>query len=161
MKQVTVVDAAKLGLAMIDIIRSLAKVEVDNVDGVDLLHILVVITTVDILRDELRRAEEDVLEIGILRLALHLDEQQLAVLVLRLNVHTVVLGIITVFVTLTLQQTVNLNLLVEQTGEKTLQHTEVGLVAQQPLQCPVKADVCLVSHNVSFPFFVSLCCHSK
>ena len=88
-KHVVLVDAPELGLAVINEVLALTQVEVDDVDAVHLLHVVVVLTAVDILRDEFRGAEEDALEIGVFGLALHLDEQQLALLVLGQDVHAV------------------------------------------------------------------------
>ena len=46
-------DAAELRLAVIDEVLSLPKVEIDDVDGIDLLHVVIVLAAVDVLRHQL------------------------------------------------------------------------------------------------------------
>ena len=136
---------------MIDEVLALPQVEIDDVDRVHLLDVIVVLATVNILRHQFGGTEQNALEVGILRLALHLDEQQLAGCVLGQDIHTVAFAVLAVLVAFALQQTVNLDVVIQQCGEKALQHSEVGLVAQQALQCPVETDVC--TFLVHFPIF--------
>ena len=81
-----------------------AKVEIDNVDTVDLADVLIVLAAVDVLRNELRRAEEHALEIGQLRLVLHLYEIQLAPVILGEHVHAVLLVVLILLVAFALKQ---------------------------------------------------------
>ena len=127
------------------------KVEIDDVDTVDLADVLIVLAAVDVLRHELRRAEEHALEIGQLRLVLHLYEIQFAPVILGEHIHAVLLVVLILLVALALKQFLYLYLLAEKRGEEALKHSEVGLVAEQPLHCPVKPDILWLSvHNISF-----------
>ena len=146
LEKLIVVDAAELCLSVVNRVCSFAQIEIDDVDAINLLHVLVVLSTVNVLRHKLRGAEEDALEISEFGLALNLDEQKLAFFVLCKQVYTVVFRIVTVLVALAFQQAVNLNLGFKQCGEKTFQNVEVGLVAKQTLQSPVKTDVSAVCH---------------
>ena len=94
--------ASELGLPMIDEVLALTEVEIDNINGIDLLDVIIVLSAVDIFRHQLGCSEEDALEIGILRLALNLDEQQFAVNVLSQNIYTVRLVIDVFFIALAL-----------------------------------------------------------
>ena len=107
-------DTAELRLAMIHAVLTLAQVEIDDVDAIHLLHVFIVLTAIDVFRHQLRRAEEDALEIGIFGLSLHLDQQQFTAVILSKNIDTVQLGILMVFVTLTLQQAVYLDRRLQQ-----------------------------------------------
>ena len=106
-QHVVLVNATELRLAMIHIVLALAQVEVHDVDRIYFLDVVVVLATINVLGDQLRGAKENALEVGIFRLALNLYQQQLAISVLGKNVHTVHLGLLAVFITLALQQTVN------------------------------------------------------
>ena len=58
----------------------------------------VVLTALDILRDQLRRTEQHTLEVGLFGFTLHLDEQQVTVLVLRQQVHAITLGVLVLLI---------------------------------------------------------------
>ena len=112
--------AFELRLTDIHHVLALPEVEIDNVDGVHLLHMLVVVAAVHVFRNKLRRPEEHALEVGKLRLALHLDEQQFATAVLGQQVHAVVFGLVTVLVTFALQQAVNLDVCLQDSRQEAL-----------------------------------------
>ena len=55
------VDADEPGLTVVQVIAALADVEIHDAYRVDLLHVAVLLTPVDVLRDGLRRPEEETL----------------------------------------------------------------------------------------------------
>ena len=71
---VLIVQAAKLRLAVVNIVLSLAEVEVHYVDRVHLANLVIVVTKVDILRYGLRHAVEHTVEVIKLTVVLHLDD---------------------------------------------------------------------------------------
>ena len=64
-QHVAIMDAAKLCLAVIHEVLPLSEIEIDDVNRIDLLHIVIVGAAVNVLRDQLGRAEEYALEVGI------------------------------------------------------------------------------------------------
>ena len=148
-QKLAVVDALELRLPVIDHVRAVAQIEIHDVHAVYLPDMLVPFPAVDVFRHELRRAEQHPLEIGELRVVLHLDDEQLATVVFRQQVHTVLLVVFVLLVALALQQFLYLDRLVQQRGEQPLQHAEVGLVAQQALHRPIETDK-LLHHSTFF-----------
>ena len=141
-------NSTKFRLAVIHVVLSVAQIEVDDVDTVDLAYLLVAFATVDVLRHQLGRAEEHALEIGKLRLVLHLYQVQRAVGVFRQHVHPVLLVVLILPVAFAFQQFENPDGMTEKGGYQPFQHSEVGFVAQQPLHRPIKSNVS--SHIVYF-----------
>ena len=135
------VHADELVLTVVEVVRTLAQVEVDDADGVDLLHLVVLVAQPDVLRDGLRHAVEDALQVVQLARLLDLDEDDLALRVARLDVHAVELVVGRLLVALALEQLHDGHLLVEQHRHQSLQHGVVSLVAQHALGCPVKSDI--------------------
>ena len=93
----------------VDEVLSLPEVEVNDVDAIDFLHVLIVFPAVNILCHKLGGTEQDALEVGVLRLALHLNEQQFSVFVFGQKVNAVLLCIVTVLIALAFQQPMNLH----------------------------------------------------
>ena len=150
-QQLAVVYAAKLGLAVIDDVRAPAKVEVDDVHTVDLADVLIVLSAVDVFCDEFRGSEEHSLEVGQFRLVLHLNEVQLALVVLGENIYAVLLVVLVLLVALALKELLNLYRLAEQGGEESLEDSKVGFVAEQALHRPIESDILwLFVHNFIF-----------
>ena len=140
-QHLSVVYAPKLRLAMIHDVRAIAEIEVDDVDAVNLAHVLVAFAPVDVFGDEFGGAEEHPLEIGKLRLVLHFDEEELPRFVFSEHVHAVLLVVDALLVALALQQLLDFDGLAEQRGDESLKHAIVGLVAQEALHGPVKSDI--------------------
>ena len=82
-------------LTVVQVIVALANVEIENADGVYLLHLGVKFSQLDMLRDGLGNAEEDALQIVYLARVLHLDDNDFILTVARLDVHTVELIVFT------------------------------------------------------------------
>ena len=128
-------------LPLVDIVVTFPQVEIENTDGIHLLHLLVGIAKTYVFGYRLCHAVEDALEIEHLPSVLHLHDDYLPLAVFGLDVHTVKLVVFPLLVALALENVHNLHLLAEEHGEETLQHTKVGFLPQQPLYRPVKAYV--------------------
>ena len=104
------------------------------------------------LRDGLGHAVEDTLQVIQLPRVLYLDDDDLALAVAGLDIHPVELVTLRELVALALQQFHDGDGLTQEHGEETLQHAEVGLLAQQALDGPVETDisVCQFTHSKSF-----------
>ena len=94
------------------------------------------------LRDGLGHAVEDTLQVI----------QLPRVLFAGLDIHSVELVTLRELVALALQQFHDGDRFAKEYGEETLQHAEVGLLAQQALDGPVETDisVCQFTHSKSF-----------
>ena len=141
----------ELVLAMIEIVGPLAQVEIDDADGVHLLHLVVLVAQLDVLGDGFRYTVEDAVQIVELTRLLYLHQNDFALRVEGLDVHAVELVVLGLLVALALQQFHDGHLLVEQHRHQALQDGIVRLVAKHALGCPVESYVLI--HN---PFFVSL-----
>ena len=139
-------DADKGGLAVVQIVGTLAKVEIQDVDAVHLLHINIVTTLADMLSDGLGYAIEHTLEIVKLAALLYLNKDNLTLGVLGLDVNAIELVILVLLVRLALQQLHDGHLLTDKDGNKTLEDGEVGLIAKHVLRSPVKSDVFVLFH---------------
>ena len=116
-------------LTVVQVIVPLADVEIENADGVHLLHLGVKFSQLDMLRDGLGNAEEDALQIVYLTRVLHLDDDDFILTIARLDVHTVEFVVFTLLVALAFQYLDDADRLAQQHGEETFEHAEVGLVA--------------------------------
>ena len=149
-------DAPKLGFAVVNHVLPLPQVEIDDVDGVHFLDVVVILTALDMLGHQPRRAKKHSLEVGKLVLALHLNQEQVAAIVACQQVHAVLLALLAVAVALPLKDVGNPHRLAKQGGEEAFQHVKVGLVAQQAFQSPVETDICpLLFHCCSLWFVQS------
>ena len=103
------------------------------------------------LGDGLGHTVKNALQIVQLAGELHLDDDDVALGVLRLDVDAGELAVGSVLVCLALQYLVNHHRLADEHSHQTLEHTEVGLVTEYPLHGPVETDDSfVVSHNASF-----------
>ena len=108
------------------------------------------------LGDGLGHAVDHPLQVVVLLRLLYLHENDLAVAVLRLDVHTVELVVLVLLVAFALQQLHDFHPLLKQHREEPLEHAEVGLVAQDVFCSPVEPDVMGV---IFFHFVVSVFVH--
>ena len=146
-QQFTIMNAAKLRLAMIDDVGAIAQREIDDINRVNLFHMTIVLPSLDILRHQFGSPKQHPLEVSILAIVLNLYQKQMPLIVLGQNVHAVVLIVLLFLVALTLQQFLDTDGLAQQRREESLQHSEVGLVAQQTLHGPVKSYI--IAHNTA------------
>ena len=143
-------QAAELRLAVVDVVLALSQFEIDDVDGVELAHLVVVIAQVDVLRDGLGHPVEHPVEVVQLVIVLHLDDEQAAQAVLDQHVGAVELVGRVLLVAFALQETDNAQVLAQQGGEETFQHDVIALVAQQAFHRPVESDQVLFHTFIAF-----------
>ena len=128
----------ELVLPMVKVVSTLAQVEVDDADGVDLLHLVVLVAQLHVLRDGLSHPIEDALQVIQLARLLYLHQDDFTLGVASLDVYAVELVVFLLLVAFALQKFHNGHLLVEQHRHQTFQHGEVRLVAKHAFRCPVK-----------------------
>ena len=140
-EQVLSMYAYELVLTMIEVVGTLAQVEVDNADRVHLLHLVVLVAQSHMLRDGLGNAVENALQIVELTRLLNLHQDNLALRVPGFDVDAVELVVLSFLIAFALKQLHNGHLLVEQHRHQPFQHRKVGLVAQHAFRRPVKSYV--------------------
>ena len=140
-------DAFELALPVVEVVVAHAEVEVEDVDGEDLLDVLVVLAGGDVLGDGLGGGVEDTFEevevIGLL----DLDEDDLAEAVLGLDVDAVELVLFVLLVALAFEEFGDGDVLAEDGGDEPLEDGEVGLVAEDVLGGPVETDDIVCVHR--------------
>ena len=72
---------------------------------------------------------------------LYLDDDDLALAVERLDVDAVELVVRSFLVALAFEDFDNLDLFAQHDGQETVEHIEIGLLAQQTLDGPVEANI--------------------
>jgi len=90
-------------LTVVQVIVSLANVEIENADGVHFLHFRVKFSQFDMLRDGLGNAEEDAFQIIYFARVLHLYDDDFILAITRLDIHTVELLVFTLLIALAFQ----------------------------------------------------------
>ena len=160
-KLVAVMHSDQVVLTVIKVVRSLTKLEIKDVDTKHLLHVVIRLAYLHVLGDGLRDAIEHTLQIVELTGLLDFHNDDLALRVTCLDVHTVVLIILRLLIGFTLNQRLNLHLLLDEHGDQALEDHIVRLVAENVLRCPIKSDVLTVTPFLrSFRCFVFLCTHN-
>ena len=139
--------ADEMVLPVVEVIAPFAEVEVNDADGIDFLDFAVGLAERDMLRDGFCRAIEQAFQVVNLTGVLHLDDDDVSLAVLGFDVHTVELVVFVLLVAFAFQNFDNLGLVIEKHGEESLQHAEVGFVAEQPFDGPIEADVVVFSHS--------------
>ena len=127
--------------AMIQIVATLAEVEVNDADAVHFLHSTILLAQRHVLSDGLCHAVQDALQIVELTRQLDLDDDNLATVVLGLDIDAVELIFLRLLITLALKNLVDVYRLAYQHRDKPLQYTEVGLVTEHALDNPVKTYI--------------------
>ena len=138
-KVVLGMDTHEIVLPDIQIIGATTKVEVENADGVDLLHLLISIAELYVFGYCFSHAVEDTFEIIKLARILHLHNDYLSLRVFGFDIHAVELVVGRYLIAFAFENLHYFYLFVEEDGKKTLQHVEVGLLTQQSLNGPVKS----------------------
>ena len=138
-------------LPVIQVVVSPSDVEIEYADGVHLLHLRVEFSQFDMLCDGLCHSEEDSLQIIDFAGVLHLYDDDFVFAVPGLDVHAVEFLVFALLVSFTFQYLYDAYRFVQQHCEETLQHAEVGFIAQQPFHRPVKSDisVCIIHYRTS------------
>ena len=146
-KQVSIVYATELCLAVINDVRPLAQREIHDVHTVHLTHVLVSFTFLDIFRNKFRRAEQHTLEVSIFRIVLHLNQEQFTLVVLCKHIHSVILVRLIILIAFTLKHPLDLDLHAKQSSKQTLKDSEVCFLSEQSFHRPVKPYVFVLVHN--------------
>ena len=141
---------------MIDVVIAAAQVKVEHIDGVHLFYISIVLTYLQLLYNCLRGTVEDTLHEMRLASQLYLHNNYLTFAGLCLYVHSVRLVLSRVAITFALQHLHNFHLCAYQHRHQAFEYAEIGLVAQNAFNGPVKADiVTIVCHKCYlFDFFL-------
>ena len=134
-------DAGEDGLAVIEVVAALAEVEVQDVDGIDFLHLVVLVAYLDVFGDGLGHSVEHALEVVELAGELNLYDDYLTLAVDGLDVYAVELGLACLLVALAFQQLAYDYLLAQKDGDETFEDGKVGLVAKHALHGPIEAYV--------------------
>ena len=126
---------------MIYIILSLPQCEIHDIDGIYLAHLVVIIAQTDIVCDHLGNSIEHTVEISMFTGILYLKDDEFSLLIFCQDIHSVEFIILGLLIALTIQESVNLEFLVQQRTHKAFQHSIVCLVAKQAFHRPVKSDI--------------------
>ena len=148
------VNTDELVLAMIQVVGTLAQIEVDNTDGIHLSHLVILATQVNMLGNRLGYAIEYTLEIIELASLLDLNDDNLILGISGLDVNAIELVVLILLITLTLQDLHDFYLFIEQHSHQALENIEVRLVAKHTLHCPIKSYIPLVCHHFFLSCFV-------
>ena len=140
-QEVAGMHANEMVLPVIEIVRSDTEVEIEDADGIHLLHFLVAFAQGDMLGDGLGYAVEDTFEIVYFAGVLYLDENDLPLAVERLDVDTVELVVGTSLVAFAFKDFDGLDLFVQHDGQETVEHVEVSLLPQQAFDGPIETDI--------------------
>ena len=128
-------------LAMIYIILGLSQCKIHDIDGIYLANLVVIIAQTDIVCDHLGNSIEHTVEIGMFPGILYLEDDEFSLLIFCQDIHSVEFIILGLLIALTIQESVDLEFLVQQRTHKAFQHGIVCLVAKQALHRPVKSDI--------------------
>ena len=149
-QSVLCVYADKRGLTVVQVVGTLAKTEVQDINAVHFLHLEIVLAASHVLGDGLRHTVEHALEVVQLAALLYLHQDDFSFGVPGLDVNTVKLVLTVLLVRLALQQFHDGHLLAHQYRDETLEDGKVGLVAKHILRCPVKAYISVPFHDYIF-----------
>ena len=150
LERVVLREALKHGSSAVNEVFALAEVEIEDADGVDLLHLVVFVAQVDVFGDGFRNAVEDAFEVVDFARQLDFHNDDFFLAVSRLDVHAVELVGRVILVALAFENLQDMDGLSEQHGEEAFEDGEVLLVAENFLRGPVKADVSVQWHIVRF-----------
>ena len=94
---------SELGFPVIDNVRAIAKVEIDNVHTVYLADVFIAFSAIDVFGYQLGYAEQHTLEVGILIVVLNFDDKKLAIVVFSKDIYTIMLVELVFLVTFAFQ----------------------------------------------------------
>ena len=147
-KLVTRMHTDERGRAVIQVVTALAKVEIKNVYGIYLLYVLVCRTKGYMFGNGLGHTIQHSLKIIPFTCELYFYQDDLALTVFGLYIHTVELVAQSVLVAFALKKFDDGYLLIQQHSDKTFKHRIVGLVPKQSLCCPIKSYDTVTVHFV-------------
>ena len=126
---------------VVNIILTLAEVEIDDVDRVYLSYFIVFITKSDIVGYSFRHTIQHALEISQFTRVLNFYDKQFVTVVLSKNINTVELVVLVFLITLAFKKLLYRHLLTKQRCEQSFYHLMISLVAQHALHGPVESNV--------------------
>ena len=132
-------QSPELCFPVINVVFSLPQVEVDDVDGVDLAHLVVIIAQVDVFGDGFGYAVEHAVEVIQFAVVLHLDDEQAATAVLHQHIGPVELVGGVRLVGFAFQEAFDAQVFSQQGREEAFQYHVVAFVPQQPFHGPIEA----------------------
>ena len=137
-------------LAVIQIVIALTEVKIKNIDGIDLLDLVILVANLYMLGNGFRHTIQHALQVVELARQLHLHDDNLSLLGLGLDVHTVKLVGGILLVALALKNLEDFYRHANKNGYQSLQHRKIGLIAQHALHRPVKPDIFIVFRHNQF-----------
>ena len=129
----------KIILSYIDVVRTFAKVKVQDADRIYLLHFLVGISKIDMFRNSLSHTIKYTFQIIQFTCILDFYYNDIALAVFCLDVNSIELVIFSLLVTFTFQYINDFDWLSYKYGKKALQNAKISLLAQQSFYSPIKA----------------------
>ena len=133
--------AVEGGDTMIGIVVTIAEVEVEDVNGINLLDNTIVLAYAYLVSDTLSRPEEDALEEIALLGQLHLHNDILAFRGFGLHIYTVGLVLASILIPFALQYLSDGQRLTQKHGDKPLKHFLICLVAKDTLDGPIETYI--------------------
>ena len=128
-------------LTVIDIVCPNTNVKIKDADGVDFLDFLVTFANRDMFSDGFGDTVEDAFQIMQFACVLDFDEDDFALAIQGFDIDAVELVVGAFLVAFTFEDFNDLNFFVQHDGQETVEHIEIGLLAQQTLDGPVEANI--------------------
>ena len=151
LQAVVAVYTDKGSRAVIQIVTTPSQVEIEDIDGIHLLHVRIEFAYMDMFRDSFGNAVEHTLQIVELACQLHLHNDDFPFAVQGLNVHTIKLVRRTFLIALAFQYFRYRYFFLQQNGNQAFQHGKICLVAQHTLHGPVETDEFIFKlHNLIY-----------
>lgn len=128
-------------LAVIDIVCPDTNIEIKDADGVDFLDFPIPFANRDMFGDGFGYAVEDAFQIMQFACILDFDEDDFAFTVQGFDVDAVELVVGAFLVAFAFEDFDDLDFFVQHDGQETVEHIEIGLLAQQTLNGPIEANI--------------------
>ncbi len=126
---------------MIYVVLALSQLKINDIDGVNLAHLVVSVALADVLGDSLRHSIEHTMEVSNLVTILNFYDDQFSLFGFCQHIHTIVLVKFVILVAFAFQEFLNLHLLANQGKQQSFQHCVVSLVSKQSFDSPIESDI--------------------
>ena len=134
-------QADKIVLPYIDIVRPFAKVKIKYTNGIYLFYFFVGVAEIDMLGNSLCHPIEYALQIIQLTCVLYLHDDDVPFAIFRLDVNSVKLVVGFLLITLAFQYVDNLDRLTDKHCKESLKYSKVSLLTKQSFECPIESNV--------------------
>ena len=134
------VDAFKVGGAMVNIVFSLAEVKINEVHRDNFFDLGIGLPLVEDFVDDFRAPVEHAVQVVQLGFILNLDDDHFVLAIFHQQVRSVVLVYRMGFIGLAFEKLEDSDVVFEKFGEKAFENGKIGLTAQQAFDGPVEAD---------------------